>query len=116
MWEAWLWSLGWEDPLEKGKATHYTILAGEFYGLYSRWGRKESNMTEQLSLVLAIVNITAENTGMHVSFQITFFSVCTFFLQIQPNVSAGVHFLKLISCIDNAKSSAFDSFLGFYKQ
>ena len=104
MWEVWLWSLGWEDPLEKGKATHYTILAGEFYGLYSRWGRKESNMTEQLSLVLAIVNITAENTGMHVS------------LQIQPNVSAGVHFLKLISCIDNAKSSAFDSFLGFYKQ
>ena len=21
MWETWLWSLGWEDPLEKGKAT-----------------------------------------------------------------------------------------------
>ena len=22
MWETWIWSLGWEDPLEKGKATH----------------------------------------------------------------------------------------------
>ena len=22
MWETWVWSLGWEDPLEKGKATH----------------------------------------------------------------------------------------------
>ena len=27
MWEAWLRSLGWEDPLEKGKATHSSVLA-----------------------------------------------------------------------------------------
>ena len=27
MWETWVQSLGWEDPLEKGKATHYSILA-----------------------------------------------------------------------------------------
>ena len=27
MWEIWVQSLGWEDPLEKGKATHSTILA-----------------------------------------------------------------------------------------
>ena len=26
MWETWAWSLGWEDPLEKEKATHYSIL------------------------------------------------------------------------------------------
>ena len=25
---------GWEDPLEKGTATHSSILAGEFHGLY----------------------------------------------------------------------------------
>ena len=25
--EIWVWSLGWEDPLEKGKATHSSILA-----------------------------------------------------------------------------------------
>ena len=24
--ETWVWSLGWEDPLEKGKATNYSIL------------------------------------------------------------------------------------------
>ena len=32
-------SLGWEDPLEKGKATHSSILAWplEFQGLYSPW-------------------------------------------------------------------------------
>ena len=27
MWDTWVWSLGWEDPLEKGKATHSSILA-----------------------------------------------------------------------------------------
>ena len=27
MWETWLRSLGGEDPLEKGKATHSSILA-----------------------------------------------------------------------------------------
>ena len=25
--ETWIWSLGWEDPLEKRKATHSSILA-----------------------------------------------------------------------------------------
>ena len=27
MQETWIWSLGWEDPLEKRKATHSSILA-----------------------------------------------------------------------------------------
>ena len=27
MWETWAQSLGWEDPLEMGKATHSSILA-----------------------------------------------------------------------------------------
>ena len=27
MWETWVWSLGWEDPLEEGMATHSSILA-----------------------------------------------------------------------------------------
>ena len=26
MWETWVRSLGWEDPLEKGKATHSSVL------------------------------------------------------------------------------------------
>ena len=26
MWETWVRSLGWEDPLEKGKANHLSIL------------------------------------------------------------------------------------------
>ena len=27
MWKTWVWSLGWEDPLEEGMATHSSILA-----------------------------------------------------------------------------------------
>ena len=27
MWETWVWSLGWEDPLEKGQTTHSSIVA-----------------------------------------------------------------------------------------
>ena len=47
-------SLGWEDPLEKGKATHSSILAWRSHEPrslvgYSVWGCKELNMTEQLS-------------------------------------------------------------------
>ena len=50
MWEIWVQSLDWEDPLEKGKATHSSILAWRIPCLYSPWGCKESDMTEQLSL------------------------------------------------------------------
>ena len=49
MWETWVWSMGWEDPLEKGKAPHSSILAF-LHGLYSPWGCKESDTTERLSL------------------------------------------------------------------
>ena len=45
MWETWVWSLGWEDPLEKGKAIVSSILAWRI-----PWGRKELDTTEQLSL------------------------------------------------------------------
>ena len=27
MWDTWVLSLGWENPLEKGKGTHFSILA-----------------------------------------------------------------------------------------
>ena len=42
--------LGWEDLMEKRKVNHPSLLAGEFHGLYSPPGSKESDMTERLSL------------------------------------------------------------------
>ena len=46
MWETWILSLSWEDPLEKGTATHSNILAGEFHGLYSPLSCKELDTAE----------------------------------------------------------------------
>ena len=48
-------SLVQEEPLEKGLATHSSILPGEFHGQrrlvgYSPWGRKKSDTTERLTL------------------------------------------------------------------
>ena len=48
MWETWVQFLGWEDPLEKGKVPTPVFWPGEFHGLYSPWGHKELDMTEQL--------------------------------------------------------------------
>ena len=44
MQEAWVRSLGWEDSLEKGKATHSSILAWRIP--WTVWGRKELDTTE----------------------------------------------------------------------
>ena len=48
--ETWVRSLCWEDSLEKGKATHSSILAWRIPWLHSPWDRKESDTTERLSL------------------------------------------------------------------
>ena len=64
LWESWVWSLGWEYPLEEGKSTHSSILA-EYWILAallenshgqrrlvgpSACGHKESDTTERLSI------------------------------------------------------------------
>ena len=53
--ETWVQSLGWEDPLEEGVATHSSILVWRSpHGKrrlagYSAWGCKELDVTERLS-------------------------------------------------------------------
>ena len=49
MWETWVQSLGWEDPLEEGMTTHSSIFPGESPWTEepgSPWGHKESDMTD----------------------------------------------------------------------
>ena len=55
MQETWVQSLGWEDPLEEGMATHSSILAwrvppdrGAWWATV-HWGHKESDTAERLS-------------------------------------------------------------------
>ena len=51
--ETYVWSLGWEDPLEEEMATHSSTLAWrlpwteEPGGVRPIWGRKESDMTKR---------------------------------------------------------------------
>ena len=56
MWETWVLTLDWEDPLEEVMATHSSILAwripmdrGAGQATYSPWDHKGLNMTERLS-------------------------------------------------------------------
>ena len=56
MQETWVQSLGQEEPLEKGMATHSSIPAWripwtEEPGGCSPWGHNESGMTERLTLL-----------------------------------------------------------------
>ena len=55
--ETWVWYLGWGDPLEKGKATHSSILAWRIPWIYSPWGHKKSDTTEQLSLWISSTEV-----------------------------------------------------------
>ena len=60
VWETWVWSLGWEDPLENGMTTSSNILAWKIpmdrgacqvavYGVANSKTCKELDTTEQLS-------------------------------------------------------------------
>ena len=56
----WVRSLGWEDPLEQGMATHSSILAWripwtEEPDRLQLRGRKESDTTEALTVSLSLV-------------------------------------------------------------
>ena len=44
--ETWVWSLGWEDPLEKGKATQSSILAWRIPWTTVHGGLKELDTTD----------------------------------------------------------------------
>ena len=59
MWETWVQSLDWEDPLEEEMATHSSILAWripwtEEPGGLQSMGHKELDMTEWLTLSLPL--------------------------------------------------------------
>ena len=49
--KTWVRSLGWEEPIEKGKATYSSILAWRIpWTVYSPWGHKNLDTIEPLSL------------------------------------------------------------------
>ena len=56
MWETWIPSLGWEDPLEKGMATHPSVLAGEFQGLLGG-SQRVRHSWETFAFTLTLVSL-----------------------------------------------------------
>ena len=68
--DTWVRSLGWEDPLEEGKATTPVFWPGEFHGLYSPWGSKELDRAKWLSQ-----QYFAEETS-HIQLTISSFEKC----------------------------------------
>ena len=91
MWETWVQSLGWEDPLEKGRATHSSILAWRIPWTVYSWCRKEVVMTEQLSLCVYIIH-----TYMH-THQMTALTTPSFILIYLIYCSVYFKFLKTYS-------------------
>ena len=72
--ETWVGSLGWENLLEKGKATHSSILAWRIPWT-SPWGHKESDTTERLLLSLLYLE---EIGKKHCISEINFFDFLNF--------------------------------------
>ena len=52
MWEIWVQSLAWEDPLKKRTLPTPVFWPGKFHGLFNPWGHKESDTTQRLSWIL----------------------------------------------------------------
>ena len=57
MQETWAQSLGWDDPWRRERLPTPVFLPGEFHGLYSPWGCKELDKTEQLSLSFVVIRL-----------------------------------------------------------
>ena len=65
--ETWVRSLGWEDPLEKERLPTPVFWPGEFHGLCSPWGHKDSDTTERLSLLWEQFETTTEIRVFHIA-------------------------------------------------
>ena len=58
----WVWSLGWKDPWRRERLPTPVFWPGEFHGLCSPWGCKESDVTKRLSLSLFTLYAAAANS------------------------------------------------------
>ena len=90
MQETWVQSLGWEVPLEKGMATHSSILGWRIpWTVYmagcSPWSRKESDMTEWQT-----------HTHTHTHTHMTFMATNNFLRQ--KSLKTILHYINISVC------------------
>ena len=55
--ETWVLSLSWEDPLEKGKATHSSTLAWIVHGVAKSWTRLSDFHQLTKDIIMSIYNM-----------------------------------------------------------
>ena len=98
--------LGWEDPLEKGKTIHSSILAWKIPWTYSPRGHKELDTTEWFSLSLLL------STRIYIYIHIK--SSFRFFWKLfKSNLSKHFRHLILIQNMIYSKSGLSNSMLLF---
>ena len=56
MQETWVWFLGWEDPLEKEVATHFSILAWEIPWTEGAWWATVHGVSKELNTTQGLNN------------------------------------------------------------
>ena len=61
IWETWVQSLGWVDPLEKGKATHSSILAWRILWTVARQASLSFTNSQNLLKLRSIESVTPSN-------------------------------------------------------
>ena len=76
IWETWVQSLGWGDPLEKGMAMHSSNLQNTVHGVTKNWTELSDfhfHLTSQLIYnVLPISAIQQNDSVLYILFKILF--------------------------------------------
>ena len=67
MWEAWVPSLGWEDPLENGMAAHFSILAWRSMNCIVHWIAKSQTGLSDFQFHFKLLDITREHVSVILS-------------------------------------------------
>ena len=106
--ETWVRSLGWEDPLEKGRATLSSILAWR-----SPWGCKESDTTEWLSLSLHFkmqkVKLASFSVIILIGGELPQFKLESIYVFVNDIIPMRIYYyVTLIECIVYWKWSGMD--------
>ena len=110
--ETWVWSLGWEDSLEKEMATHSRTLASkilwteELGAGYCPWGRKESGTTEWLHLHFSLLCWSIQRFFLFPHVMSDIQTTPSFFLKLFLPMASWPQILFLILCFWGPISSA----------
>ena len=91
MWETWIRSLGWEDPLEEGMATHSSVLAWRIPVDRGAWW----------AIVHGVTKICTRLTDKHSTAQFVYIVVClcSSVPMLIPNSNLSTHpFDNLVDC------------------